>query len=101
MKFDSTYFGQEVSTWADRNYAGSRYSEVREALLANAYYLTWGGPGEPPLPVYGVALKHALSGLLSRWRFQQAANRTVDSAADLRWGKEGRGFRRILHPNGV
>ena len=29
------------------------------------------------------------------------AKRTVDSSADLRWGIDGRGFRRILHPNGV
>ena len=25
----------------------------------------------------------------------------MDSRADLRWGPDGRGFRRILHPNGV
>ena len=104
MIFDSSYYGSENLTEADRHYAGSRYSDVHNTLFANAYYITWGGPGEPPLPVYGVTLKHAVSGLIrpgGRWRFQQAANRTVDSASDLRWGRDGRGFRRILHPNGV
>jgi hypothetical protein len=33
--------------------------------------------------------------------FQQASERTVDSGADLRWGVDRRGFRRLLHPNGI
>jgi hypothetical protein len=36
-----------------------------------------------------------------RYLFQQAVARTVDSHADLRWGVDGKGFRRLLHPNGV
>jgi hypothetical protein len=45
-----------------------------------------------------------LSGVWSfgrRCQFFLAANRTVDSRADLRWGPDGRGYRRLLHPNGV
>ena len=34
-------------------------------------------------------------------RFQQAAKRTIDSQADMRWGPDGKGFRRIVHPNGI
>lgn len=104
MNFDPRYFGLEDVSDDDRQYAGSRYSEVRAALFANAYYVVWGAPGEPPLPTYDVNLGRALHGLVGfrkGWRFQQAARRTIASSADMRWGFEGRGFRRILHPNGV
>src|SRR5262249_45786568 len=65
---------------------------------------TWGGPGESPLPIYDVTLGRELRGILSfgkRWRYLQASRRTLASQADLRWGPDGRGFRRIVHPNGV
>src|SRR5580765_6552828 len=104
MNFDSTWFGPQGITSEDGQGAGCLYSEVRKALFANAYYLSWGAPGELPMPVYGVTLRRALSGLSSMrkgWRFLQAAERSVQSHADLRWGDDGRGFRRILHPNGV
>ena len=52
--------------------------------------------------MYAVRLRYALAGLLKqRWQFQAASDRSVDSRADLRWGADGLGFRRILHPNGV
>jgi hypothetical protein len=104
MIFDRTYDGPQEVTGSDRLYAGSRFAEVRAALFANAYYLKWGGPGESPLPTYDVTLGRALRGVLSfgkGWHFLQAARRTLESHADLRWGPDGRGFRRILHPNGV
>jgi hypothetical protein len=104
MIFDRSYFGPQGITAGDRADGGSRFAEVRAALLANAYYLTWGGPGEPPLPVYEVTLGRVLRGVFSpgkRWAFLQAARRTLESRADLRWGPDGRGFRRLLHPNGI
>lgn len=104
MNFDPEYSGPQGVTQAEHRYEGSTFSEVRRAIFANPYYVTWGAAGEPPLPVYDVTLRRALAGVLprgNRWGFQQAANRTIDSRADLRWGHEGRGFRRILHPNGV
>jgi hypothetical protein len=105
MIFDRDYFGPQAATEADLGYAGSRFSEVRSALFANAYYRTWGLAGQPPLPVYEVNLGRALHGILpwfeKGWRFQEAARRSVASRADLRWGPDARGFRRILHPNGV
>jgi hypothetical protein len=103
MIFDSSFFGPEGLGSDDESYQGSRYSEVRDALFRNAYYLTWGSPGDPPLPVYGVTLCRTLRGSLfgSPWRFFAATRRTLDSEADLRWGPDRRGFRRILHPNGV
>src|SRR5881409_1896747 len=104
MNFDRSDDGPEEFTERDRLYAGSRFSEVREAIFANPYYRTWGGPGESPLPVYQVTLGRALRGVLSLgkgWRYLQAARRTLESQADLRWGTDGRGFRRIVHPNGV
>ncbi|MEL6104893.1 MAG: hypothetical protein AAFU85_02600 [Planctomycetota bacterium] len=103
MNFDSAYFGPQAFTEEDREYDGSRFAEVRESLMRNAYYLTWGADGEPPLPIYGTNLKRLLSGILPgppRWRFLDASRRTIQSQADMRWG-DGRGFRRLLHPNGV
>ena len=58
----------------------------------------------PPLPTYEVTLMSVLRGILPFGRahlFRQAVERTVDSNADLRWGPDRKGFRRLLHPNGV
>jgi hypothetical protein len=104
MIFDRTYDGPQGVTPSDQHDAGSRFSEVRAALFANAYYLTWGGPGESALPVYDVTLGRALRGLLSSskgWNLLRAARRTLESQADLRWGLDRQGYRKILHPNGV
>ena len=101
---ETEYFGSEQLTEEDRAYAGSRFSEVRDALFANPYQKLWGREGEPPLPIYEVTLANVLRGILPFGRphlFRQAVERTVDSRADLRWGVEGKGFRRLLHPNGV
>jgi hypothetical protein len=98
------YFGTEEVTEEDRAYDGSRFSEVRDALFANPYQKVWGGDGELPLPTYRVTLRSVLRGILSlgqRYRFRQATERAVDSHADLRWGVGGKGFRRLLHPNGI
>ncbi len=85
----------------DRNYKGSRYSEVRDAIFANPYQLTTPNPG---LPVYEVTLASVLGGLLPFGKpsqFFQATARTVDARTDLRWGSDRKGQRRLLHPNGV
>jgi len=98
------YFGSEQVTEEDRAYNGSRFSEIREALFANPYQKIWGREGEPPLPVYEVSLLSVLRGILPLGRpylFRQATERAVDSHADLRWGPDRKGFRRLLHPNGV
>jgi hypothetical protein len=99
-----TYFGAEQVTEEDRSYQGSRFSEVRDALFANPYRQRWGDPGEPPLPVYGVNLLGVLRGVppfRPPFFFRQAVARAVDSKADLRWGPDRKGFRRIIHPNGI
>jgi hypothetical protein len=104
MIFDRSYDGPQGFGEDDRPYAGSRFSEVRAALFANAYYQTWGGPGESGLPVYEVSIGRALRGLLGArkgWNLLRASRRTLASHADLRWGPDRRGFRRILHPNAV
>lgn len=98
------FLGSEPWTEEDRAYSGSRFSEVREALFANPYQKVWGGAGEPPLPVYEVTLGSVLRGLLPFGRpylFRQVSERSVDSNADLRWGTNGNGYRRLLHPNSV
>jgi hypothetical protein len=97
-------YGSIELTDEDRNYNGSRYSEVCNAIFANPYQKVWGAEDAPALPVYEVSLASVLGGILpfgQPSRFLQAAERTVDSDADLRWGPDGKGFRRLLHPNGV
>jgi len=89
-------FGDQQLTGEDRGYAGSRFKEVVDALFANPYQRVWGGQGEPPLPVYKVSFGSLLSG-----RLFNASARALDSGADLRWGADKKGFRRLLHPNGV
>lgn len=97
-------FGVEGVTKEDRVYRGSRFSEVRDAIFANPYQEVWGREGEPPLPFWQPTLSSLLRGILpfgKRHLFRQASERTVDSHADLRWGPDGKGFRRLIHPNGV
>jgi hypothetical protein len=101
MKID--YSGIGINE-ADRAYGGSRFSEVRDAIFANPYQKVWGSSDAPLLPTYKVTLASVLRGVLpfgKRYVFRQAIERTVDSHADLRWGENGKGFRRLLHPNGV
>jgi len=98
------YFGAEQVTEEDRAYNGSRFSAVRDALFANPYQKVWGGVGEVPLPTYEVTLLSVLRGVLPfgpPYLFRQATERAVDSSSDLRWGVDRKGFRRLLHPNGV
>ena len=104
MKFDSSRFGPQALGDDDANAQGATYSEIREALFRNPYYLKYGDPAEPPLPVYEVNFKRVARGLLpggAAWKFRQAAERAVDSHADMRWGSDRLGYRRLLHPNGV
>jgi hypothetical protein len=98
------FFGTEQVTQEDRAYRGSRFSEVRDAVFANPYQKVWGAAGQPPLPIYKVTLPSVLRGVLPLglpYFFRQAVARAVDSSADLRWGPDRRGFRRLLHPNGI
>jgi hypothetical protein len=98
------FFGIEGITDEDRAYKGSRFAEVRDAIFANPYQKIWGRAGEPPLPVYKVTTRSVLRGVLplgKPYHFLAAARRTVDSDAELRWGPDGKGYRRLLHPNGI
>jgi hypothetical protein len=89
-------FGVPQMTDEDRGYRGSRFREVVDALWANPYQRVWGRTGEPPLPVYDVTFATVVSP-----HFHKATERTIDSGADLRWGPDGKGSRRIVHPNGI
>jgi hypothetical protein len=85
----------------DRAYRGSRFSDVQTALFANPYQDPWGAQ---PLPIHQVTLSGMLRGILPfgpPYAFGQATVRAVDSGADLRWGPDRKGFRRIVHPNGI
>jgi hypothetical protein len=101
---NKTHYGSVELTDEDRNYNGSLYLEVRNAIFANPYQKVWGAGDAPPFPMYEVSLASVLGGILpfgKSWRFLQAVERTLDSDADLRWGSDGKGFRRLLHPNGI
>jgi hypothetical protein len=93
-------FGVEGIAAEDRGYHGSRFCEVRDAIFANPYQTVWGQEGTPPLPHYKVKESNLLRGILpfgQPYLFGQACARTVDSHADLRWGPDRQGFRRIIH----
>jgi hypothetical protein len=96
--------GTEQFTDEDRFYAGSRFRDVVDALFANPYQKVWGGPGEPRLPDTTQTIRSVFGGLIPLGkppRFERASERTLDSGADLRWGPDGKGFARLLHPTGV
>jgi hypothetical protein len=93
-----------VLTDEDLNYNGSRYSVVRNAIFSNPYQEIWDVNTNPAMPRYEVTLASIAGGLLRIGKpspFFQATKRTVDARTDLRWGTEGKGQRRFLHPNGV
>jgi hypothetical protein len=95
-------FGAEGVVAADAAYQGSRFADIKTALFANPYQPVWNGPGH--LPTYRVTLASLLHGLLrpgNGYLFRQASERVVDSQADLRWGIDGRGYRRLVHPNAI
>jgi len=101
---DPNDLGIEQITDEDRAYRGSRYADVEAAVFANPYQRVWGAAGEPPLPMHEVTLWNMLRGILPGGRpyaFRQATQRAVDSHADLRWGPDRQGYRRLLHPNAV
>jgi len=86
-------FGIEAFTEEDGAYRGSTFREVVDALHANPYQ---------QLPVYEVTLRSVLTGILSPpGLFYKATARAVDSRSDLRWGPDRKGFRRLVHPNGI
>jgi hypothetical protein len=87
----------------DRSFAGSRFAEVRDAIFANPYQKVWGAAGEPAFPRAEATLGSVARGLLSfkPWRLLAAARRELASEADLRWGTDGKGYNRLLHPNGI
>lgn len=99
-----TLHGPEGMTDEDRSTRGSRYAEVRDALFANPYRKGKAGQRPGPLPRYQSTIRNAWSGLLPGGKPDQlliASARSVDSRADLRWGPDGKGYRRILSPNGI
>ncbi|MDY3559480.1 hypothetical protein R5W23_000473 [Gemmata sp. JC673] len=98
------YQGEEGVTPEDWVDPGSTFAAVRDAVFEDTrYYDVWNGPGTAKLPVYPLGLWDLLRRALwaGHYPFRRAADRTVDTHADLRWGPDRRGVRRLLHPNGV
>jgi hypothetical protein len=87
-----------------RSVAGSRFSVVREAIFANPYQPVWGAAGNAPLERFPVLFLPLIKGLApggDTWQFLAAAKRVLASDSDLRWGPDGKGYRRLLHANGI
>ncbi|MBP3960050.1 hypothetical protein J8F10_32890 [Gemmata sp. G18] len=100
----TAFQGDQAFGSEDRAYEGSTFREVRDAVFAEPrYFEVWPGPGKALLPNYPLTLGTLIRRFLNskKYPFFQAAQRTVDSKADLRWGPDRKGVRRILHPNGV
>lgn len=100
MKDDG--YGIEGLADDDRRFAGSRFADVRAAIFANPYQPVWQGPGR--FERFPVTFRGAARGILpfgKPWQLLAAAKRTLHSEADLRWGPDGKGYRRLLHPNGI
>jgi len=96
--------GIEGLTDEDREFAGSRFANVCDAIFANPYQKIWGAEGERPFERFPATLGSLLRGVLpfgKPWQFLAAARRSVASQADLRWGPDRKGYRRLLHPNGI
>jgi hypothetical protein len=84
--------------------AGSRFSVVRDAVFANPYQKVWGAPGNAPFERFPVTFMPLVKGMMpggGTWQFLAAAKRVIASDSDLRWGPDGKGFRRLLHANGI
>ena len=88
--------GQQEVTDEDRKYRGSRYADVRKALYANPYRGGASGQQPGPLPMFRSTIRNVWA-----TAFRHASARSLDSRADLRWGKDGMGYRRIIAPNGI
>jgi len=94
--------GSQEMTAEDRAYRGSRYADVRKAIYANPYRGGTSGQQPGPLPMFKSTIRNAWRGtLFGENKFRQASARAVDSRADLRWGTDGKGWRRIIAPNGI
>jgi hypothetical protein len=94
--------GPQEMTTEDRAYRGSRYDDVRKAIYANPYRGGTSGQQPGPLPMFKSTIRNAWRGaLFGENKFRQASARAVDSRADLRWGTNGKGWRRIIAPNGI
>jgi len=94
--------GPQGMTAEDHEYRGSRYADVRAALYQNPYRGGAAGQQPGPLPMFRSTIRNAWRGLFSgENQFRHASARSMDSQADLRWGPDGKGWRRIIAPNGI
>ena len=95
--------GKQEVTDEDRAYRGSRYADVRQALYENPYRDGASGQVPGPLPMFESTIANAWRGAFGHGPdlMRQASARVIDSQADLRWGADRKGYRRIIAPNGI
>ena len=97
-----TIFGSQELTQEDQEAHGSRFRDVKAAIFANPYQPVWGAPNAPPLPYDKTTNTSVYAGSFPGLaEFKLASIRALDSPADSRWGADGKGFRRLVRPNGV
>ena len=87
------WFGIEGLADDDRRFTASRFGEVRDAAFANPY--------TRPYEIFPVTLGSVWHGFPRHWQFLNGSRRSVRAQTDLRWGPDGKGYRRLLHPSGV
>lgn len=95
--------------WIEDDSRIRSYGEIHRALFdpreCRPYYRRWGDPAEAALPFYATTLASITEGVFGlreqQFAMERAAARTLRSRGDLRWGPDGNGFRRLVHPMGV
>ncbi len=97
--------GDQSEDIADRQYTGTSFNDLKAAVFDEPYYgKAWGESGAAHLPDYPTnfaILARGFFSLSKRHFLASAAQRTITSQADLRWGPNRRGVQRLLHPNGI
>ena len=99
------FFGTEQVTEEDRAYRGfallgGMRRRIRQSVPESMGRCRRAGmAGLPSHALERIARRRCARGL--PYFFRQAVARAVDSRADLRWGADRKGFRRLLHPNGI
>jgi hypothetical protein len=88
---------------ADRRYNGSRFSDVVDGVVCQSLPARVGWGRRTAASATDDELRTVFGALVSFGpnQFFRASERTLDSGADLRWGSDGKGVRRLVHPNGV
>lgn len=106
---DTTVFpsGPQEATADDAR--RTSYDGIHRALFDPAhnrgYYSVWGICHQEQLPVYRTTFASITADAIrtgsKEFAMVRASRRSLKTSGDLRWGSDGQGFRRLVHPMGV